>query len=92
VFQQLANAEEKLERTRRQAADRQAASAQTLARLQREYAELSAERRENDREVDTLNKEADEIERRMGVHLHQSEDELNELLGVYWELRLQTRE
>lgn len=89
VEQQRINAQQKLGRAERQAADKRAASALTLERLQHEYAELSVERRENDREVESIRKEADEAEHRMAESVRLHEAELNELLNAYWNLRQQ---
>lgn len=51
---------------------------------------MVVERRHNDLEVEELRTEADEVEKKMQEHLKESEKELNELLGVYWDLRRQT--
>ncbi|KAI0747799.1 Nuf2 family-domain-containing protein [Daedaleopsis nitida] len=87
VQKQLSNALEKLERAQKYAEDRRAASQQTIERLQHEYEEMSVERRDNDRQVEELRAEADDIERKMAEHLKTSEGELNELLTEYWKLR-----
>lgn len=63
-----------------------------LERLQQEYAELSVERRENDKEVESIRKEADETEYRMAERLRTHEVEVNELLNGYWTLRQQLGE
>ena len=65
VHKQFSNAQEKLERAQRHAEDKRLASQQTLERLQREYEEMSVERRDNDRQVEELRAEADEIERQV---------------------------
>ncbi|CDO69122.1 hypothetical protein BN946_scf185042.g24 [Trametes cinnabarina] len=66
VHKQFSNAQEKLERAQRHAEDKRIASQQTIERLQREYEEMSVERRDNDRQVEELRAEADEIERKVG--------------------------
>ncbi|KAI8998922.1 Nuf2 family-domain-containing protein [Trametes punicea] len=90
VHKQFSNAQEKLERAQRHAEDKRLASQQTIERLQREYEEMSVERRDNDRQVEELRAEADEIERKMAEHLKTSQAELNELLAEYWKLRHET--
>ncbi|KAL7283136.1 hypothetical protein ACG7TL_002562 [Trametes sanguinea] len=90
VHKQFSNAQEKLERAQRHAEDKRLASQQTIERLQREYEEMSVERRDNDRQVEELRAEADEIERKMAEHMKASQAELNELLAEYWKLRHET--
>ncbi|EIW60678.1 kinetochore-associated Ndc80 complex subunit NUF2 [Trametes versicolor FP-101664 SS1] len=90
VHKQFSNAHEKLERAQRHAEDKRLASQQTLERLQREYEEMSVERRDNDRQVEELRAEADEIERQMAEHTKTSQGEMNELLAEYWKLRHET--
>ncbi|KAI0928183.1 hypothetical protein AcW1_005507 [Taiwanofungus camphoratus] len=90
VHKQLSNAQEKLERAQRHAEDKRLASQQTIERLQREYEEMAVERRDNDKQVEELRAEADEIERKMADHLKKSQAELNELLTEYWRLRHET--
>ncbi|KAF7800276.1 hypothetical protein EIP86_011524 [Pleurotus ostreatoroseus] len=90
VHKQLANAQEKLERAQKHAEDKRAASQQTLERLQREYDEMAEERKDNDRQVEELRDQADDIERKMAEHMKQSQNELNELLTEYWKLRYAT--
>ncbi|TFY79879.1 hypothetical protein EWM64_g4131 [Hericium alpestre] len=87
VHKQLENAHEKLERAQRHVEDKRAASTQTIERLQREYEEMSLERRDNDRQVEELRGEADGIERKMAEHSKKSEAELGELFAEYWRLR-----
>ena len=79
-----------MERAQRHAEDKRAASQQTLERLQREYDEMAEERKDNDRQVEALRSEADELERKMAEHMKQSQSELNELLTEYWKLRYAT--
>ncbi|KAH8108199.1 Nuf2 family-domain-containing protein [Cristinia sonorae] len=90
VNKQLSNAQEKLERAQRHAEDKRLASQQTIERLQREYEEMSVERRDNDKQVEEMRAQADEIERKMTEHLKKSEAELNQLLTEYWKLRDET--
>ena len=65
VHKQFSNAQEKLERAQRHVEDKRLASQQTIERLQREYEEMSVERRDNDRQVEELRAEANEIERKV---------------------------
>ncbi|KAH9951445.1 Nuf2 family-domain-containing protein [Amylocystis lapponica] len=90
VHKQLSNAQEKLERAQRHAEDKRLASQQTIERLQREYEEMSLERRDNDKQVEELRADADEVERKMAEHLRKSQAELSELLTEYWRLRHET--
>ncbi|KAI0822657.1 Nuf2 family-domain-containing protein [Trametes gibbosa] len=90
VRKQHSNAQEKLERAQRHAEDKRHASQQTLERLQREYEEMSVERRDNDRQVEELRAEANDIERQMAEHMKTSQAELSELLAEYWKLRHET--
>ncbi|KAI0060855.1 hypothetical protein BV25DRAFT_1827411 [Artomyces pyxidatus] len=87
---QLSNAQEKLERAQRHAEDKRQASQQAIERLQREYEDMALERRDNDKHVEELRGEADEVERKMAEHLKRSEAELHELLAEYWKLRHET--
>ena len=52
VRKQLFNAQEKLDRAVRHAHEKRHASQQTIERLQAEYEEMVAERRDNDKEVE----------------------------------------
>jgi kinetochore protein Nuf2 len=90
VTLQRENAEERLERMQRHQQDRQAAVAQMLERLRTENAQLVIERKENDKEVAELRGEADAIEHRMQVRQDKEQDEINDVLAVYWDLRQQT--
>ncbi|KAJ7273400.1 Nuf2 family-domain-containing protein [Mycena rebaudengoi] len=90
VQKQLSNAQEKLERAQRHAEDRKVASQKTIDRLQREYDEMAIERRDNDKQVEEIRGEANELEKKMAEHLKLSEMELNELLAEYWKLRHDT--
>lgn len=55
------NAQEKLERTQRHAEDKRHTSQQTVERLQREYEEMALERRDNDKQMEELRKEANDV-------------------------------
>ncbi|KAJ7650383.1 Nuf2 family-domain-containing protein [Roridomyces roridus] len=90
VSKQLSNAQEKLERAQKHAEDRKVASQKTIQRLQEEYDEMVVERRDNDRAVEALRGEADELESKMTEHLKANEAELNQLLAEYWRLRHDT--
>ncbi|KAJ6547229.1 Nuf2 family-domain-containing protein [Mycena capillaripes] len=90
VQKQLSNAQEKLERAQRHAEERKVASQRTIDRLQREYDEMAVERRDNDRQVEELRAEANEVETKMAEHLKSNETELNQLLAEYWKLRHDT--
>ncbi len=90
VHKQHSNALEKLDRAQKHAEDKRLASAHTLNRLQHEYEEMSVERADNDRHVEELRHQADEVEKRMGDHMRVSQAELNELLTEYWKLRYAT--
>jgi kinetochore protein Nuf2 len=59
---QLRNAHDKLERVQRHSEEKRVACQRTVDRLQLEYDEMSHERRDNDRQVDELRGEADQIE------------------------------
>ncbi|KDQ60560.1 hypothetical protein JAAARDRAFT_553066 [Jaapia argillacea MUCL 33604] len=90
VRQQLLNAQDKLERAQKHSEEKRIASQQTIDRLKKEYEEMALERRDNDKQVEELRKEANETERSMADHLKQNETELGELLNEYWELRQAT--
>lgn len=62
---QLDKAEDKLNRMRRLATEQQRKAEEDIKRLTKEYAEMSEERRDNDRQVEELKQEADEIERKV---------------------------
>ena len=63
---QLLNAQYKLERAQRHAEEKRIASQKTIERLQQEYEEMSLERRDNDKQVEEMRADADEIERKVG--------------------------
>ncbi|KAI0736553.1 Nuf2 family-domain-containing protein [Fomitopsis betulina] len=90
VHKQLANAQVKLERAQQNAEEKRAQSHQTLERLQEEYEKMVVDRQVNDRKVEELRAEADEVERQMAEHLRKSQAELTELLTEYWRLRHET--
>ncbi|GLB35199.1 putative nuf2 family protein [Lyophyllum shimeji] len=90
VEKQLSNAHDKLERAQRHAEEKKLASQRTIERLQREYDEMAIERRDNDKQVEELRAEANEVEKKMAEHLKKGEAELNELLAEYWKLRHET--
>ncbi|KAF9456033.1 Nuf2 family-domain-containing protein [Collybia nuda] len=90
VEKQLSNAHDKLQRAQRHAEDKKIASQRTIDRLQREYDEMSIERRDNDKQVEELRGDANAVEAKIAEHLKKSECELNELLADYWKLRHET--
>jgi len=84
------NAQEKLERAQRHAKGGRISGQETIDRLQREYDQMSVERRDNDKQVEELRVQADDVAEKMAENLKQSEVELNELLADYWKLRHET--
>lgn len=72
MHKQLANAQVKLERAQQNAEERRAQSQQTLERLQEEYEKMVVDRQVNDRKVEELRADADEVERqvRLMIRLH----------------------
>ena len=64
---QLANAHEKVERAQKHAEDKKLANQRTIERLQREYDEMVIERRDNDKQLEELRREADNIEAKVTV-------------------------
>lgn len=64
---QLANAHEKVERAQKHAEDKKLANQRTIERLQREYDEMVVERRDNDKQLEELRREADNIEAKVTV-------------------------
>ena len=54
-----------MERAQRHADDKRIASQRTLDRLKREYDEMVVDRRDNDKQVEELRTEADEVERKV---------------------------
>jgi kinetochore protein Nuf2 len=65
VLKQRTNAQDKLERAQRHAQEKRSASQQTIERLQIEYEEMVVQRRENEKQVEEINSEANEIERKV---------------------------
>lgn len=65
MHKQLANAQVKLERAQQNAEEKRAQSHQTLERLQEEYEKMVVDRQVNDRKVEELRAEADEVERQV---------------------------
>lgn len=61
MTKQLYNAQEKLDRAQKHGEDKRLASQQTIERLQREYEEMALERRDNDKQMEELRKEADDV-------------------------------
>jgi kinetochore protein Nuf2 len=61
----LANALDKLERAQKHAEDKKVASQRTIERLQREYDEMVLERQDNDRQVEELRREANDVEEKV---------------------------
>ncbi|KJA27315.1 hypothetical protein HYPSUDRAFT_35161 [Hypholoma sublateritium FD-334 SS-4] len=88
--EQLAHAKIKLEKSQQHAAERKTSSQNTLVRLQQEYDEMVVQRRQNDKEIEDVREEANQVEVQMNDHLKMSEIELNELLAEYWKLRHET--
>ncbi|KAH9483845.1 putative kinetochore protein NUF2 [Psilocybe cubensis] len=90
VNDQLANANLKLERAKKHAEEKKTSTQKTIVRLQQEYSQMVIERRENDKQIEEVRDEANQVEASMHKHLKQSEVELNELLAEYWRLRHET--
>ncbi|KAG6841203.1 hypothetical protein C0991_000865 [Blastosporella zonata] len=90
VEKQLSNAHEKLERAHRHAEEKKLASQRTIDRLQNEYDQMAVERRDNDKQVEELRAEANEVEKKMTEQVKKGEAELNALLAEYWKLRHET--
>ncbi|KAJ3723482.1 Nuf2 family-domain-containing protein [Lentinula guzmanii] len=87
VAKQLENAHAKLTLAQQRAADKKAANARIIERLQAEYNDMDEERKENDLQLAEIRKEASEVEEK---HLKASEEELNSLLKEYWSLKAAT--
>ncbi|KAJ3788571.1 Nuf2 family-domain-containing protein [Lentinula aff. detonsa] len=92
VAKQLENAHAKLTLTQQRAADKKAANARIIERLQAEYNDMDEERKENDLQLAEIRKEAGEVEEKTSEHLKASEEELNSLLKEYWSLKAATSE
>jgi kinetochore protein Nuf2 len=63
VRKQLFNAQEKLDRAVRHAQEKRNAGQQTVERLQVEYEEMVAERRDNDKEVEEYHVQEREVQK-----------------------------
>lgn len=61
----LENVLDKRERAQRNAEDKQAASKNTISRLQKDFEEMSVERRDNDKQVEETKKQIEEVERKV---------------------------
>ncbi|KAJ3801395.1 Nuf2 family-domain-containing protein [Lentinula aff. detonsa] len=90
VAKQLENAHAKLTLTQQRAADKKAANARIIERLQAEYNDMDEERKENDLQLAEIRKEAGEVEEKTSEHLKASEEELHSLLKEYWSLKAAT--
>ncbi|KAJ3990031.1 Nuf2 family-domain-containing protein [Lentinula detonsa] len=90
VAKQLENAHAKLTLTQQRAADKKAANARIIERLQAEYNDMDEERKENDLQLAEIRKEASEVEEKTSEHLKASEEELHSLLKEYWSLKAAT--
>jgi len=90
VGDQLANVQVRLERAQKHVEDKKLASQRTIERLQLEYDEMVVERRENDKQIEEMRDDANQVEAKINEHLKKSEAELNELLAEYWKLRHET--
>jgi kinetochore protein Nuf2 len=58
----LANARGKLERAQKHAEDKKLSSQKTIERLQQEYDEMAVERRENDKQIEEVRDQANQVE------------------------------
>lgn len=65
MAKQLANARDKIERAQQHIEDKRIASQQAIERLEKEYKNMSIERRDTDKHNEELRAEADEIERKV---------------------------
>ena len=68
VRKQLFNAQEKLDRAVRHAQEKRNASQQTIERLQAEYEEMVADRRDNDKEVEEYHVQEREVQKTVEFH------------------------
>jgi kinetochore protein Nuf2 len=59
------HAKVKLEKTQKHAEDKRVASQKTIERLQQEYDNMVVERRENDKQIEEVRQEANEVERKV---------------------------
>jgi len=51
---------------------------------------MVVERRENDKQIEEVRDDANQVEAKIHEHLKKSEAELDELLAEYWKLRHET--
>jgi kinetochore protein Nuf2 len=51
---------------------------------------MVVERRENDKQIEEVRDEANQVELKISEHLKKGETVLNELLAEYWKLRRET--
>lgn len=65
MTKQFQNAQEKLDRAQKHAEDKRLGSQKTIERLQQEYEQMALERRDNDKQMDELRKEADDVATRV---------------------------
>jgi len=59
----------KLERAKKHAEDKKLASQKTIERLQHEYDNMVVERRENDKQIEEVRQEANEVELKVYISL-----------------------
>jgi kinetochore protein Nuf2 len=71
-LKQLANAREKIERAQQHIEDKRVANRQAIERLEKEYENMSIERRDTDKHNEELRAEADETERKVSRGLPHS--------------------
>lgn len=64
-MKQFQNAQEKLDRAQKHAEDKRLGSQKTIERLQQEYEQMALERRDNDKQMDELRKDADNVAARV---------------------------
>lgn len=64
---QLSKAEEKMARAQKHATDKRTASQQTLERLKQDYEKMALERQDNDKNVEQMRLQADEIEHEVSL-------------------------
>lgn len=83
----LTNVVDKLDRAKIHAAEKEAHNNQLMSRLKQEYEAMSADRQENNKAVEGMRGQADEIEKRKAAHLKASELELQDLMNGYSKLR-----
>jgi len=62
VHKQLTNTHEKLERAQKHAEDRKQANEKTILKLKAEYEKMAIERRDNDKQLEELRMEANNIQ------------------------------